>query len=97
MNLAPLLRWGRQAMRWLDQPERVAAEGIDPQPMIDQRRGRRWLDGDLSEWEILLHPTERTEQVIRGQGLYRGVHRLLENTLSAPGPTPRTQRMGEPL
>lgn len=97
MNLEPLLRWGRQLLEWLAQPERVAVHGLDPAAMVDKLGGLRWFAPQLKEWETLWTLAQTTVHFVRHQGFYRGAERLLEAQLLLPYSTERTQRVRQQL
>jgi hypothetical protein len=97
MNLEPLLRWGRQLIDGLKQPDRIAAAGVDPQTLRTQLWGLRHMEPYLGEWETLWALAQTTVSFVRHQGFYRGAEQLLEPQLLLPCTTDRTQRLRQQL
>jgi len=80
MNVEVLIKWGQQALAYLDQPANELRE-FDPS-QVQQKLG--WLTEfrqSLVEWHALWQVVLTTESYIRQRGLYHGIQLELETLL----------------
>jgi len=97
MNVDCLIRWGRNLLAFMDNPDWEKSKPYDPE-IIQLKLG--WITKfreALNEWEELLEIIITTERFVRNQGLYRGASRILEKTLTSPTHTNRTRQIKKEL
>ncbi|MFZ5901975.1 MAG: hypothetical protein ACOYZ8_00280, partial [Chloroflexota bacterium] len=69
MNVAPLVRWGGQALAALDTPSRWANLAFDAATVETQLGWLREYRQPLAEWTVLLELVTTTERLVRQEGL----------------------------
>jgi hypothetical protein len=93
MNVDILVRWGTQALAFLDTPPPKRSPGCDV-VLLEERLG--WLPRfrpTLQLWGEVLQLVEVTEHFVRTQGLTRGAPRHLRTLLAPLALTPRTRQV----
>jgi hypothetical protein len=93
MNLSPLVRWGRNALRFLDHPREIPGETIAP-PRLEAKLG--WLRDyreALYQWSVLLAIAETTEHYVREEGYHAAATEELRQRLDGLGINPAAQAM----
>jgi hypothetical protein len=91
------MRWGREALMFLDAPQKESRRDIDP-PRLEEQLG--WLKGfreQLTVWHELLQIIEATESFVRNHGVYRGAHRALREILAPLAQRERTKQVSHQL
>jgi hypothetical protein len=97
MNVDILIRWGGNLLGYVEQRQGVEPADISP-PRLAEHYG--WITGfrdSLRSWGELLQIVEAVERFVRTQGLYRGCHRALEQTLGPLAHTERGRQIGQQL
>lgn len=85
MNLSPLVRWGRGALRFLDHPREVPGEPIEPQRLEEKLGWLRDYRKALYDWSVLLSIAETTEHSVREEGYHADAAEQLRQRLDGLG------------
>jgi len=97
MNLRELVTWGRQALRYLDQPHAIAGQPPDRAALVAKLG---WL-GDyrtaLAEWEEAMTVVDAACHYVRRRGYHAEASQELQQSLAAHRQTPLGDRLATRL
>lgn len=97
MNVGPLIRWARHALLVVDEPKRLGKQELAPELLEEKLGWLRNFRDRLDAWGELLQVVEVTEHVVRTQGVYRGLHRVLKARLAPVARRSRAKQMSAHL
>lgn len=93
MNLSPLVRWGRDALGFLDHPREIPGETIDPRRLQEKLGWLRDYRDALYQWSVLLAIAETTEHYVRDEGYHPAAAEQLRQRLDGLGINAPAQAM----
>lgn len=81
MNLPPLVRWGLEALAFLDNPREVPGQAILPQRLEEKLGWLREYREALYHWSVLLAIAETAEHYVRHAGYHAAAAEDLQGRL----------------
>lgn len=81
MNLEELVRWGRNALDFLDHPRPVEGTVVDEEKLEEKLGWLREFRGALSEWEGILQVVSTTLEYVRHEGYHERAGKELRKRL----------------
>jgi hypothetical protein len=97
MNVDSLIRWGSNLLRYVEQRPGTPSADLSPKRLAQHYGWITDFRDALGSWEELLQIVEAVERFVRTQGLSRGCHQALEQTLVPLVRTERGRQIGQQL
>jgi hypothetical protein len=97
MTVDILIRWGCDLLGYLEQPQGAKPADVSAERLAELYGWITDFRAPLQSWGELLQIVTASEQFVRTQGLYRGCHQALDQTLAPLTHTARGRRVGQQL
>src|SRR5215468_1823340 len=91
------MRWGNDLLCVLDAPDRLPDNALDQEGLPEKLGWVREVRRPLQAWGALMQVSEIVEHVVRTRGVYRGVHREVQDLLTPVVRIPRVKRVSTEL
>ena len=97
MNVDILIRWGGQLLGYMEQRQGTGQAAMPPERLAEQYGWIRDFHAPLQSWDELLQIVTAVERFVRTQGLYRGCHQALAQSLASLASTDRGRQVRQQL
>jgi hypothetical protein len=97
MNLDTLVRWGRDALAFVDDPHPVSEEPLDRKVLKEKLGWLRKYRAPLDEWSQWLGLVQTTNEYVRHEGLHAKAVKELRERLAPVATRPSARKLSEDL
>ena len=97
MNIGRLISWGKKLLSYFKRGKNESLDGIDHEEIEKQFEGLKDYEGNITQWDELDQITNKTESIIRKDGIYNGCSLKLKTELKDEIKTESGQRVADEL